>query len=312
METARRTLEQARADLGPPRVDGHVRDAVRQREGRAQIKAAFAEILTHALEILKVDDAHGQVRGPGALHGARGGVREVHHHRAHLCGCVGGERVSPEADQGVETRASFLRKTFALDAVPADAILRISALGLYRAFINGKRVGHDQLTPGWTVYDHRLSYQTYDVAGLLKPGENVIDIWLGDGWLRSQMGWAANPVLNTWGKTLGAIAQISNSRRAVYGYDQRIEAFGSKGMLQAGNQTATTVSFSGEPGVIGDKPLHFFLERYDAAYRVELQHFIDCVLGKAKPATSIEDGRNALALAEAAVQSLKTGAPVKV
>ncbi len=83
-------------------------------------------------------------------------------------------------------------------------------------------------------------------------------------------------------------------------------------MLQAGNQTATTVSFSGEPGVIGEKPLHFFLERYDAAYRKELQHFIDCVLGKAKPATSIEDGRNALALAEAAVQSLKTGVPVKV
>jgi myo-inositol 2-dehydrogenase/D-chiro-inositol 1-dehydrogenase len=110
----------------------------------------------------------------------------------------------------------------------------------------------------------------------------------------------------------GCIAQISNSRRAVYGYDQRIEAFGSKGMLQAGNQVATTVSFSGEPGVVSEKPLHFFLERYDAAYRAELQHFIDCVLGKAKPATSIEDGRNALALAEAAVQSWKSGVPMKV
>jgi myo-inositol 2-dehydrogenase/D-chiro-inositol 1-dehydrogenase len=109
----------------------------------------------------------------------------------------------------------------------------------------------------------------------------------------------------------GCIAQISNSRRAVYGYDQRVEAFGSKGMLQAGNQTATTVTFSGEPGVTGDKPLHFFLERYAEAYRAELQHFVDCCLGKAKPATSIEDGRNAIALAEAAVQSLKTGHPVK-
>jgi myo-inositol 2-dehydrogenase/D-chiro-inositol 1-dehydrogenase len=108
----------------------------------------------------------------------------------------------------------------------------------------------------------------------------------------------------------GAIAQISNSRRAVYGYDQRIEAFGSKGMLQAGNQIGTTVIFSGEPGVIGDKPLHFFLERYAEAYRTELQHFIDCCLGKAEPQTSIEDGRNALILAEAAVQSLKTGQPV--
>ena len=110
----------------------------------------------------------------------------------------------------------------------------------------------------------------------------------------------------------GAIGQISNSRRATYGYDQRIEAFGSKGMLQAGNQVPTTVAFSGESGVTGDKPLHFFLERYAEAYRAELQHFVDCCLGKAKPETSIEDGRNALALAEAAVQSLKTGQPVKL
>jgi myo-inositol 2-dehydrogenase/D-chiro-inositol 1-dehydrogenase len=110
----------------------------------------------------------------------------------------------------------------------------------------------------------------------------------------------------------GAIAQISNSRRAVYGYDQRIEAFGSKGMLQAGNQVGNTVTFSGEPGVASEKPLHFFLERYDQAYRAELQHFIECCLGKAKPETSIEDGRNAIALAEGAVQSLKTGQPVKL
>ncbi len=129
------------------------------------------------------------------------------------------QMVSPEADQGVETRASFLRKTFTLDSVPAGTTLRISALGLYRAFINGKRVGHDQLTPGWTVYDHRLSYQTYDVTDLLKSGDNVIDIWLGDGWMRSQMGWAANPVLNTWGKDLGAIAEITAGGKVLVATD---------------------------------------------------------------------------------------------
>jgi myo-inositol 2-dehydrogenase/D-chiro-inositol 1-dehydrogenase len=110
----------------------------------------------------------------------------------------------------------------------------------------------------------------------------------------------------------GAIGQISNSRRAVYGYDQRIEAFGSAGMLQAGNRTPTTVAFSGEAGVTWDKPLHFFLERYAEGYRMELQHFVDCCLGKAKPRTTIEDGRQALALAEAAVQSVKTGQPVRL
>ena len=130
-----------------------------------------------------------------------------------------GRMVSPQADKGVGTRASFLRKSFNLAAVTADATLRISALGLYRAFINGKRVGHDQLTPGWTVYDQRLSYQTYDVASLLVAGDNVIDIWLADGWMRSQMGWKANPVLNTWGSDLGAIAEITGAGKTLLASD---------------------------------------------------------------------------------------------
>ncbi len=130
-----------------------------------------------------------------------------------------GRMVSPQADKGVGTRASFLRKSFNLAAVTSDATLRISALGLYRAFINGKRVGHDQLTPGWTVYDQRLSYQTYDVASLLVAGDNVIDIWLADGWMRSQMGWKANPVLNTWGSDLGAIAEITGAGKTLLASD---------------------------------------------------------------------------------------------
>jgi alpha-L-rhamnosidase len=118
------------------------------------------------------------------------------------------EMIRPLADQGVGTRASFLRKSFKVPAGSGPAILRISALGLYRAFVNGKRVGHDQLTPGWTCYKERLSYQTYDVAGLLQVGDNTIDIWVGDGWMRSQMGWRANPVYNTWGAEIGAIAEL--------------------------------------------------------------------------------------------------------
>ncbi len=61
-------------------------------------------------------------------------------------------------------------------------LLHITAQGLYRAFINGTRVGQDLLTPGWTCYDDRIAYQTYDVTDLLKPGANRIEIWLGDGW----------------------------------------------------------------------------------------------------------------------------------
>jgi alpha-L-rhamnosidase len=117
--------------------------------------------------------------------------------------------VRPLADKGVETRASYLTKTFTLSSLGGAGTLTISALGLYRAFINGKRVGHDQLTPGWTVYTQRLSYQTYDVTDLLVAGENTIEIWLGDGWLRSQMGWRTNNSINTWGDEIAAIAELT-------------------------------------------------------------------------------------------------------
>lgn len=119
-----------------------------------------------------------------------------------------GRMVRPHADKGVGAQASFLRKTFVVKGITNAATLRISALGLYRCFINGKRVGDDQLTPGWTSYWNRLSYQTYDVADLLHNGENVIDIWLGDGWYRSRMLGAQSPLFNTWGTEIGAIADI--------------------------------------------------------------------------------------------------------
>src|SRR6478735_5755072 len=81
--------------------------------------------------------------------------------------------VRPLADRGEGHPASFLGKTFSMNAVTGTEVLRISALGLYRAFINGKRVGNDLLTPGWTVYDKRLSYQTYPVSHLLEAGRNI-------------------------------------------------------------------------------------------------------------------------------------------
>ena len=72
--------------------------------------------------------------------------------------------VRPGSDAGVGKPAPFLRKTFQLDSIGGKERLDITALGLYRCFINGRRVGHDLLTPGWTCYDKRLAYQTYDVG----------------------------------------------------------------------------------------------------------------------------------------------------
>jgi alpha-L-rhamnosidase len=124
------------------------------------------------------------------------------------------DMIRPLSDAGVGTQAPFVRQSFEISGT-GPATLRISALGLYRAFINGQRVGNDLLTPGWTCYDARLSYQTYEVGDLLKRGTNVIDIWLADGWLRSQMMWAKNPIFNTWGSEIGAIAELRQGNALV-------------------------------------------------------------------------------------------------
>lgn len=104
----------------------------------------------------------------------------------------------------------------------------------------------------------------------------------------------------------GRVAQISNSRRATYGYDQRVEAHGSKGMLQAGNIRETTVEFAGAQGFVGDKILNFFLERYAGAYRAELDAFIGAVKSGGKPTPDGEDGLKANLLADAAYLSWRT------
>jgi myo-inositol 2-dehydrogenase/D-chiro-inositol 1-dehydrogenase len=110
----------------------------------------------------------------------------------------------------------------------------------------------------------------------------------------------------------GKLAHINNSRRAAYGYDQRIEVHGAKGRLLAGNQTGTTVELADASAVSTDKPLHFFLERYAAAYRLELAAFLDALMHRKPMPVGAADGRQALVLAEAAAKSLRTGRPVKV
>lgn len=110
----------------------------------------------------------------------------------------------------------------------------------------------------------------------------------------------------------GRLAQISNSRRATYGYDQRIECHGAKGMLRAENLRATTVEVATAGGFVRDPALHFFLERYGPAYRTELDAFVEAVSAGRTPAPTGEDGLAALRLADAAQASLETGRPVRI
>jgi len=110
----------------------------------------------------------------------------------------------------------------------------------------------------------------------------------------------------------GALGIIENSRKAVYGYDQRVEVFGSKGAAMADNNTPTSMVVFNESGTIRDKPLYFFLERYEKAFVAEMQSFIDAIRDDKPTKVSGNDGLAPVLIALAAQESLKTGKPVKV
>jgi myo-inositol 2-dehydrogenase/D-chiro-inositol 1-dehydrogenase len=111
----------------------------------------------------------------------------------------------------------------------------------------------------------------------------------------------------------GRIAVITNSRRATYGYDQRLEVHGSKGMLAARNVHNTTVELHNSEGTLADPIQNFFLERYAQAYANELDTFIAAVeAGKRDPRPNGADGLRAQILADAATESWKTRKSVKV
>ncbi|HZQ62559.1 MAG TPA: inositol 2-dehydrogenase [Casimicrobiaceae bacterium] len=101
----------------------------------------------------------------------------------------------------------------------------------------------------------------------------------------------------------GRLAQINTLRRAAYGYDQRFEVIGERGMLQAGNHRPTEVTASTAAVISTDLPEHFFLERYRVAYANEMAHFFDALAKGSPVRTTIEDGVKALELADAATRS---------
>ena len=110
----------------------------------------------------------------------------------------------------------------------------------------------------------------------------------------------------------GKIAVIKNSRRAVYGYDQRVELLGSDGLLQAQNMLENTLVKSTTQGVISAKPTYFFLERYMPAYIAEWACFVEAVLNKTAMPVTLDDGVAALAMAEAATRSAAERKPVNL
>jgi len=109
-------------------------------------------------------------------------------------------------DETKSNPAPILRSEFAVKKKVERARLYATAMGLYELSLNGKRVGDQYFTPGWTAYDFRYQYQTYDVASLLKSGDNCIGAMLGDGWFRGRLAW--DNKRNSYGKKLGLLAQL--------------------------------------------------------------------------------------------------------
>jgi alpha-L-rhamnosidase len=104
--------------------------------------------------------------------------------------------------------APYLRRSFTVGQPVAWARLHVTALGLYEAWLNGQRVGDAVLAPGWTDYGQRVPYQTYDVTGLLQPGENVLAALLGDGWYAGFVGFDAKRAGAHYGKAPELLAQL--------------------------------------------------------------------------------------------------------
>ena len=110
----------------------------------------------------------------------------------------------------------------------------------------------------------------------------------------------------------GCLAVIRNSRSAAYGYDQRVELLGLKGILQVENMLENSLVKSTEAGVTGAKPTYFFLERYMPTYEAEWTAFVDAINSGSDQPVTLEDGVASFVMAEIATRSAQSGMPVKI
>ncbi|MBN1876734.1 MAG: glycoside hydrolase family 78 protein [Anaerolineae bacterium] len=116
--------------------------------------------------------------------------------------------ITPDWDEDTSRSqpAPLLRRSFRAESGLIAARIYVTGLGLYELRLNGQRVGDTVLTPGWTNYDHHIQYQTYNVTGLMREGDNVLGVMLGDGWYRGYMGFAGDR--NLYGDRLALLLQL--------------------------------------------------------------------------------------------------------
>lgn len=144
------------------------------------------------------------------------------------------EWITPDWDEDVSQPqpAPLLRRSFGAESDIVAARIYVTALGLYELRLNGQRVGDAVLTPGWTSYDHRLQYQTYDVTALVREGDNALGAILGDGWYRGFLGFQGQR--NVYGDRLALLLQLhityANGRVEIVATDSQWRA--ARGPIQ--------------------------------------------------------------------------------
>ncbi len=159
-----------------------------------------------------------------------------------------------------------------------------------------------------------MTIHDFDMVRYL-TGQDVVEVYVNAGvMVDPEIGKAGDvdTAIITMKLTDGSLAVIDNSRKAAYGYDQRAEVFGSKGQVAVSNDTQSTAVFSGEDGVVAEKPLYFFLERYMQSFKDEITDFVNCIINDTEESVSINDGLQAVVIAVAAGKSLKEHRPVNL
>jgi len=158
-----------------------------------------------------------------------------------------------------------------------------------------------------TIHDFDMARYLLDqeVVELMAVGSCLVDSTIGEAG-------DIDTAIVTLKYEEGAWGTIDNSRKAVYGYDQRIEVFGSEGCVMVGNPRQTEVTVKGAEDIKTDKPLFFFVERYKEAYLAEMEEFINCILENRKPSVGGRDGKIAVEMGYAAKESLSKGSFVKL
>ena len=161
-----------------------------------------------------------------------------------------------------------------------------------------------------------MTIHDFDLACFILQNDPIVEIYATGDRLFSAEAKEANDIdtaMIIMKSESGVLCHINNSRHASYGYDQRVELFGNKGMLISDNQTPTSVTtYSDESTSSKDHILDFFIDRYEIAYKNQLEDFVNCIINKKPTTVNFEDGRKALIIANAAYDSFKNKKTVKI